>query len=88
MELNQTRIKITHDMIKNFKTVECDCGGKVFHTGIVFKKVSALLSPTGREELYPIEVIICDKCGKVPSEFNNDGMLPDEIIAKKSTIIK
>jgi hypothetical protein len=85
MDLNQQpRIKITPDMFKNFKTIACDCGGKIFHTGFVFKKLSALVSPTGKEELYPIEVLICEACGKVPTEFNENKMLPDEVLAIKN----
>lgn len=51
-------------------TVVCpNCGSKVFHEALVLKKVSALVSPTGREELYPIPVYVCDKCGAIPDEF-------------------
>ena len=45
------------------------CGSKVFHEALVLKKVSAIVSPTGREELYPIPVYVCDKCGAIPEEF-------------------
>ena len=45
------------------------CGSKVFREGLILKKVSALVSPTGREELYPIPVYVCDKCGAIPDEF-------------------
>lgn len=45
------------------------CGSKVFREAIILKKVSALVSPTGKEELYPIPVYVCDKCGTIPDEF-------------------
>ena len=80
------RMNVTPEMMKNFKTVTCECGGMVMETGIVLKKISAILSPTGKEELYPLEVLICKKCGKVPSELNTDNILPDEIVAKKNLI--
>ena len=48
---------------------KCDCGCTVFHEAMVIKRVSALMSPTGKEELYPIPVLVCDKCGKVLKEF-------------------
>jgi hypothetical protein len=80
---SRPQIKITPDMMKSFKTLTCDCGGMIFHTGVVVKKISALISPTGEEESYPLEVLICDKCGKIPSELNASGMLPNEVIAKK-----
>ena len=51
--------------------VVCSCGSKVFHEAVVLKKISALMSGTGREELVPIPVYVCDKCGKIPDEFTN-----------------
>jgi hypothetical protein len=87
---NTAQIKVTPEMMKSFKTLTCDCGGQLFKTGMVFKKISQLISPTGKEELYPMEVIICQSCGKVPTEWNDNlnNMLPNEVLAKKSTIIK
>lgn len=76
------QIKVTPEMIKNFKTITCPCGGMIFEEGVVLKKISALISPSGKEELYPLEVLVCKKCGKIPEELNIGGMLPDEIISK------
>jgi len=76
------RVNITPEMMKNFKTVTCECGGMVLETAIILKKISAIISPTGKEEIYPIEVLVCKKCGKVPQELNMNGILPDEIITK------
>ena len=78
------KVQITPEMMKNFKTLTCDCGGQLFHTGLVFKKISALVSPTGKEDLYPIEVLVCDACGKVPNETNHFDMLPKSVLAQKS----
>ena len=86
MDLKNAQVKITPDMIKNFKTFECVCGGKMFRSGLIFKKISSLVSPTGKAELYPIEVVICEKCGKVPTEFNVYDMLPDELLTEKPKI--
>lgn len=47
------------------------CGSKVFREAIILKKLPALVSPTGKEELYPIPVYVCDKCGTIPDEFVN-----------------
>jgi hypothetical protein len=80
------KVSITPDMMKSFKTLTCDCGGMLFTTGIVIKKISALVSPSGQEEAYPLEVLICSKCGKVPTELNTHDMLPDEVLAKKSIL--
>ena len=82
----ETRVPLTPEIIKQSKTLTCDCGGMLFHGGMVFKKISQFLSPTGKEELFPMEVIICDKCGKVPTEFNTHNIIPTEVLAKKSII--
>ena len=83
-----TAPQITKEMMKNFKTLECTCGGMIFDTGFVFKKVSPLLSPSGKEELYPVEVFICKQCGKVPVEFFSQlGILPDEVLAKSNLVL-
>ena len=80
------KISLSPDMIKKFKTITCDCGGVIFETAIVFKVISAIISPSGKEEMYPLEVLVCKKCGKVPNEFNKPDILPDEILATKQII--
>lgn len=45
---------------------ECCEEPQLFTISYMFKRVSALVSPTGQEEHVPIEVITCKKCGKVP----------------------
>ncbi|HRT03606.1 MAG TPA: hypothetical protein P5513_06665 [Candidatus Diapherotrites archaeon] len=77
---------ITPDMLRNSKSVVCECGGMIFTEKLFFKKISSILSPTGREEIVPMPIIICDKCGKVPSVFDTNNILPDEIRAKSSII--
>ena len=74
---------VTPDMIKKFKTLTCDCGGMIFEPGMVVKKLSSLVTGSGKEELYPMEVLICKSCGKVPTELNKSGVLPDEVSAIK-----
>lgn len=75
--------QITGKMIMNSKTIECECGGKIFSEKLMFKKLSALTSPNGKEEMFPINLVVCEKCGKVPSVFNPGNVIPEELIAKK-----
>ena len=77
-------VSITPEMIKGFKTVTCQCGGVLFDMGLIIKIIPALLSPTGKETEYPMQVLICKKCGKVPEESNKmyDNVLPQEILSK------
>ena len=76
------KVNITSEMMKSFPSLECDCGGHLFAPGIVFKKISAIISPSGKEEIYPIEVLICQSCHKVPTTFPSSDLLPEDVLAK------
>jgi hypothetical protein len=76
------RPQLTPDMLRNSKNVVCECGGMLFSEKLFFKKISALLSLSGREEVAPMPVIVCEACGKVPSAFDTQNILPDEVKAK------
>ena len=76
-------MRISMDQIKVSKQVECDCGGVMFSEKLMFKRISAILSPSGKEEIYPMQVIVCDSCGKVPTEFNPHDLIPKEYLASK-----
>ena len=50
--------------------IECaKCGNKFFHEVTFFKKLSALLSPTGQEAIIPIPTYACLECGNINDEF-------------------
>lgn len=76
------KINITAEMMKSFPSLECECGGHLFQPGVVFKRISALISPKGVEEIYPIEVLICQACHKVPRTFPSSDLLPEDALAK------
>ena len=46
-----------------------ECGGKIFRQASMFKRLSALVSPTGKQQIVPIPVFRCDDCGHINSEF-------------------
>jgi hypothetical protein len=51
---------------------KCDnCGHGLLKVVYIVKRISALISPTGKEALVPIQVFACDKCGNVPKIFGN-----------------
>jgi DNA-directed RNA polymerase subunit RPC12/RpoP len=74
-----------------------NCGSKLFTEAVVLKKLSPIISPTGREELYPIPVYMCAKCQTIPDEYmtkhNAKRVLGEEVDdeqeeePKKSSII-
>lgn len=45
------------------------CGSKLFTEAVVLKKLSPIVSPTNKEELYPIPVYVCAKCQTIPDEY-------------------
>ena len=45
------------------------CGSKFFRQVNAFKKISALVSPTGKQQIVPIPVFRCDECGHINKEF-------------------
>ena len=52
------------------KDIACDqCGSKYFRAVNAFKRVSALLSQTGKEQIVPVPTFRCDECGYVNEEF-------------------
>jgi hypothetical protein len=52
---------------KDLPWVGCEQGIQIFEAAYVFKRLSPILSPTGKEEMIPAEVVVCRQCGKVPS---------------------
>ena len=81
---NSLNMRLTPEMIRNSKTITCECGGMIFHEDIFFKVLSPLISPSGREEVVPIPVFVCNQCGKVPGVFDTQNVLPDEVKAVKN----
>jgi hypothetical protein len=73
------QLRITPEIIKNAPFIECECGSVLFTERILFKKISALISPTNAEELYPMPVIVCDKCGKAHPKTDPLNMVPDNL---------
>ena len=50
------------------------CGNETFVQVYQMRKLSALLSPHGKETMIPINVFACNKCGHI-----NDAFLPKEL---------
>lgn len=72
-------VRLTPDMIRSSKNIACECGGMLFSEKIFFKVISPLISQSGKSEMLPMPVFVCEKCGKVPQIFDAQNVLPDEI---------
>ena len=63
----KTQVKID---LNDLTDIVCEnCEGKFFRQVSAFKKLSALISPTGKEQIMPVPVFRCDECGHINKEF-------------------
>ena len=54
----------------DMKDITCEqCGSKYFRQVQAFKRISALISPTGKEQIVPVPTFRCDECGFINEEF-------------------
>ena len=44
-------------------------GNQTFSMAFLFKKISAVLSPNGKESMIPLQIYKCDECGHINKEF-------------------
>ena len=52
--------------ISQTDTITCEkCGNASFIQSYFLKRVSALVSPTGKEAIVPIQVFACGNCGTI-----------------------
>ena len=62
----------------DLEDVVCDkCGSQCFEPTYLFKKLSAVLSPTGNENIIPLQIYRCADCGHI-----NDMFLPKQMDIK------
>ena len=65
-DLKNTTLKVN---LNDIPWIKCEEGNMMWESTMLFKKLSSLVSPSGKEELLPAEIIVCKKCGKVPQFF-------------------
>ena len=60
--------------LNSAENIACDeCGSEHFSPAFVIKQVPALLSPTGKQTLIPIQIFKCNNCSHV-NELFLDGL--------------
>ena len=60
--------------ISKADTIVCEeCGNACFIQAFFLKKISALMSPTGKEAIVPIQVFSCGNCGAIPKNMIETG---------------
>lgn len=55
---------------RDYETLSCTkCGHKIFETKVVLKKIPGTVVGNGTEPIiYPLQVLVCSKCGKILDE--------------------
>ena len=64
---NPNKLNIDLNSIDNVKCDECD--SDVFSPAFIIKKISALMAPSGKETLMPIQLFKCGICGHINELF-------------------
>ena len=68
---NMPRPGINYSQTEAMKCEECE--SEVFQPAVLLRRVSALVSPSGKETVMPVQIFACIKCGHV-----NEDMYPIE----------
>lgn len=75
------QVKPNFDITQTSAEICENCNGQAFRDALLLRKVSALLTETGKEGYLPIQVFACVKCGHVNNHF-----IPEEIRPKPSIV--
>jgi len=69
MNREQPGLQIQVDL-KQTTAVNCEsCGHDIFIPAFKIRRMSALLSPHGKETMIPMQVFACAKCGHINNDF-------------------
>ena len=62
-EIPQSKIQLKAEDLVD---IICEnCGSRYFKQVNAFKRLSALVSPTGKEQIVPVPTFRCDDCGHI-----------------------
>lgn len=65
--MDQSQVSVD---LRNASDITCDnCGNYTFEQVALLKKLSALLSPNGRETIVTLPVFACNACGFINKQF-------------------
>ena len=63
----KTQVKLNPEDLEDVLCEKCDC--QIFVPAFMFKKLSAVLSPTGKDTMVPLQTYKCNDCGHMNKEF-------------------
>ena len=70
MDDQSSQVPISASQLAQAESVTCEsCGNHTFVTVMMMKRISPIISPTGKEAVVPIQTFACNACGFVNKEF-------------------
>ena len=67
---DQPTATINESHLAQAESVSCEhCANQTFVGVMMMKRISAIMSPTGKEAVVPIQTFACNACGFVNKEF-------------------
>ena len=68
---DQPTATINESHLAQAESVTCDsCGNHTFVGVMLLKRISPIISPTGKEAIVPIQTFACNACGFVNEAFS------------------
>ena len=70
MDDQPSEVPITASQLAQAESVTCEsCGNHTFVGVMMMKRISPIISPTGKEAVVPIQTFACNACGFVNKQF-------------------
>lgn len=81
MQPKNANVPPSFDITKTTAEVCESCKSEAFIQAFLLRKVSALLTETGKEGFLPVQVFACAMCGHVNNHFVPSELRPKPLIA-------
>ena len=70
MDNQPSEVPITASHLAQAESIACEhCANQTFVTVMMMKRISPIISPTGKEAIVPIQTFACNACGFVNKQF-------------------
>ena len=70
MDDQPSEVPITASQLAQAESVTCDsCSNHTFVGVMMMKRISPIISPTGKEAVVPIQTFACNACGFINKQF-------------------
>ena len=71
MDDQPAAVPIKASLLAQAESITCEsCGNHTFVTVMMMKRISPIISPTGKEAIVPIQTFACNACGFVNTAFS------------------